>query len=362
MSDEEVTPVQDVDAGYLVGRAEAVDAIDIIPHQEIEAAARAVVRAAAEARTREFVQDSILTDPETGEMAQRHWPTDQFYIPIGGGRYQNTTTLETLDYNPGEHADESQFEWIVSSFDYFHERWPAYPRTMAEECESARAAIMSGELTGYVGVTDTVSGDWAGLARDDFVRFFLNPFGNAVSNQQLLMTELSAAMYAYEAILRQARLDAKHLADQTVSVLDSINTYSGADAGTILSVIGIGLAVVTTLATGGTTTGITLGLIGAGLQTAQLAVDVEKEKDISGETALDVVMQLDQRLSDLRVAMDGEEDAIADAVAKTADGVEALLASSDPLELATILPNEPNDAIPNVTSGQPPGHDQFHPE
>jgi hypothetical protein len=360
VSDEDITPVEDVDAGYLVGRAQAVDAIEVIPHQEIEAAARAVVRAAAEARTREFVQDSILTDPETGEMAQRHWPTDQFYIPIGGGRYQNTTTQEVLDYNPGEHADESQFEWIVSSFDYFHERWPAYPRTMAEECESARAAIMSGELTAYVGVTQTVNNDWAGLARDDFVRFFLNPFGNAVSNQQLLLTELSAAMYAYEAILRQARLDAKSLADQTVNVLDSINTYSGGDASTILGVIGIGVAVVTTLATAGTTTALTLGLIGSGIQAARLAVD--KTKDISGETADDVLMQLDQRLADLRVAMDGEEDAIADAVAKTADGVETLLASSDPLELATILPNEPNDAIPNVTSGQPPGNEQFHPE
>jgi len=357
----DVTQIADVDAGYIQGRAQAVDDIESIPHQEVEAAAREIVRAAAEARTREFIQDSSIYDPETGETALHHWPSDEFYVPIGGGRYQNTTTQVVLDHNPREDVDESQYEWIVEHFDYFHERWPSYPRTMAEHCETAKTAIMSGEMTPFLSVAMTVSNDWAGAARDDFLDYFLVPFGNAVTNQQLLLTELSAAMYGYEAVLRQARLDARHLANQTVNVLDSINTYSGGDAGTVLRVIGIGLAVVSTLATAGSTAALTFGLIGAGLQAAQLGADLA-EQDISGETVDDVLNQLVQRLGDLRTAMDAEEDEIAIAVEKTSDSVQSLLDSGDPLELATVLPNEPNeDGITNVTGGEVPGEDEFRP-
>jgi hypothetical protein len=359
---DEVTPIQDVDSGYILGRAEAVDDIETINHQAVEEAARAVVRAAAEARTREFMLDSAVYDPETGESSLYHWPTGEYYLPIGGGRYQNTTTLVVLDYNPGEHVDESRYEWVVSQFEYFHERWPSYPRAMAQHGETARTAITSGEMTGYNSVAITVGSDWAGQARDDFMDYFLAPYGNAVTNQQLLLTELSAAMYAYEAVLKQARLDARHLADETVNVLESINTYSGGDASTILRVVGIGLAVTSTLVTAGSTAALTFGLLGAGLQATQLGVDIAKQADISGETADDVVQQLVQRLSDLRAAMDAEEDQIAEAVATTADSVEALLGSSDPLELATILPNEPNDdGITNITAGDVPGHDEFRP-
>jgi hypothetical protein len=363
MSDEEFTPIQNVDADYLSGRAGAVDDVEIIPHQEVVAAAEAVVRAAAQARTREFIPDgSGYVDVDSGELLETlyHTASDQFYVPLGGGRFQNTTTLEVLDRDPRE-PDESQYQWIIEKFEYFHERWPAFPRTMAEQCQTAQTAIMSGEMSPYEGVGMTVSNDWAGLARDDFLRFFLNPFGNAVTNQQLLLTELSAAMYAYEAVLRQGRLDARHIADETVNVLDSIGAYSGGDAKTILRVIGIGLAVVSTLATAGSTTALTFGLIGAGLQTAQLGVDIA-EKDIAGETVDEVLRQLEQRLEDLRTAMDAVEDTIADAVAKTADSVEGLLASRDPLQRATILPNEPNDdGITDITGGEVPHPDEFHP-
>lgn len=359
---EEVSQIQDVDSGYIQGRAEAVDDIELINHQAIEEAAQAVVRAAARARTREFLLDNGAVDPESGELLEdlMHWPTGQFYIAQRGGTYMNTTTGEVLARDPRE-PDESRYEWVVSQFEYFHQRWPAFPRTMAEHCETARTAISSGEMTGYNSVAITVGSDWAGQARDDFMDYFLAPYGNAVTNQQLLLTELSAAMYAYEAVLRQGRLDARHLANRTVDVLDSINTYSGGDASTVLQVIGIGLAVTSTLVTGGGTAAITFGLLGAGLSAAQLGADLA-EKDISGETADDVVQQLVQRLADLRTAMDAEEDEIADAVTTTADSVEDLLGSSDPLELATILPNEPNDdGITNITAGDVPGHDQFRP-
>lgn len=359
---EEVTQIQDVDDGYILGRAQAVDDIESINHQAVEEAARAVVRAAAQARTREFILDNGAVDPETGELLEdlMHWPTGHFYIASRGGAYQNTTTGEVLSRDPRE-PDESRYEWILDQFDYFHERWPTFPRVMAEHCETARTAITSGRMTGYNTVAITVGSDWAGQARDDFMDYFLAPYGNAVTNQQLLLTELSAAMYAYEAVLRQGRLDARHLANETVNVLESINTYSGGDATTVLRVVGIGLAVTSTLVTAGSTAALTFGLIGAGLQATQLGVDLA-QKDVSGETADDVVQQLVQRLSDLRTAMDAEEDEIAEAVAKTADSVEALLGSSDPLELATILPNEPNDdGITNITAGDVPGHTEFRP-
>jgi hypothetical protein len=360
---EEVTPIDDVDAGYIQGRAQAVDDIEIINHQAVEEAARAVVRAAAEARTREFIMDGAgAVDAETGELLENlmHWPTGHFYIAERGGTFLNTTTGEVLSRDPRE-PDESRYEWVVSQFEYFHERWPSYPRVMAEHCETARSAITSGEMTGFNSVAITVGSDWAGRARDDFVDYFLAPYGNAVTNQQLLLTELSAAMYAYEAVLRQGRLDARHLANEAVNVLESINTYSGGDALTILRVIGIGVAVTSTLVTAGTTAALTFGLLTAGLTASQLGVELAR-KEISGETADEVVQQLVQRLADLRTAMDAEEDEIAEAVAVTADSVEALLGSSDPLELATLLPNEPNDdGITNITGGDVPGPDEFRP-
>ena len=166
------------------------------------------------------------------------------------------------------------------------------------------------------------------------------------------------AMYAYEGILKQGRVDVKAIADQTVEALDSLSVGSGTDFTAVLGVVGIAFAVVTTVATAGTTTALTLGLIGAGLSAVQ---HVAAHQEVAGTTTEEVVDSLAEALDELRQAMDAEEASIAEAVTKTTGEVQGYLSAATPADIATFLPNEPNeDGVTNLTDGEVPDHDEFH--
>ncbi|HEY8471738.1 MAG TPA: hypothetical protein VIL37_03775 [Natronosporangium sp.] len=361
--------IQDVD--LVSGCIAKVDDIPVIPWHEIEAAAQAVAQAAAEARGREFILDSLASGYEPGSEAYMDTTTGDFYVPtgIGTGRWVNTTTGQEIDHNPTQ-VSPSEYEWVVSLFTQFHDRWPSGARAMAEHCRNAKTHLQSGRMTPIVSVKDLVAGHWQGAASDDFRDFFLTPFTNAVTNQQALLDELACAMYAYEAVLRQARVDAKNIADRAVDVLDSIDAYGGGgDIGLVLGVLGVAVSVVSAVATGGTSLSITLGLIGAGISGAQLVhgeltegEPPPKDQQIQGETVDMVLSSLSNVLSDLRTAMDLEERGIAHALGETRSEVANLLSADRPLDVATILPNEPNDdGIVNITAGERPDPSGFHP-
>lgn len=360
--------IENVD--YASGCVEAVESIDLITSHEVEQAAQDLARAAAEARSREFILD-MASGPAPGQEIYLDTATGDYYVPAGvdTGRWMNTTTGQEVDGNPTE-VRTSDYDWLVSWFTQFHERWPSYPRTMAEHCRTAKAALQSGRMTPIVNVKDMVNARWDGAASDDFRDFFLTPFVKAVNNQQALLDELAVAMYAYEGVLRQARLDARAVATNAINVLDSIDGYGGGgDAGLVLGVIGVAVSVVAAVATGGTTLGITLGLIGAGVSGAQVVNDalsqeepVTADQQITGDTVDQVVDNVVSVLSDLRRGMDAEEQGIANLLGQTRSEVSRLLASDSPLDVATILPNEPDaDRITDITDGQLPSPAEFHP-
>lgn len=362
---DDATVNEVVDVDFAAAPADEVERIDVIPHQEVEQAAQAVVRAAVEARGREIVEDYAVGGGHAGEDGVYRpylmdYATGDYYIPMENGWY-NSATGENVSRDPRE-IDAGEYEWIIDYFTYFHERWPSYPQTMAQHCQTAKAEIQSGKMTPILAVGRAVSW-WGGDARDNFLENFLDPFvSQTVTNQQALLDELAVAMHAYEAVLKQGRLDAKTIADQTVGVLDSTGHGSGGDVSVLLGVVGIAVAVVGTLLTAGTTTALTLGLIGAGLQTANLAVKISEDQTIAGETVDEVLRTMAEVLDELRQAMDAEEDLIAEAVEKQADQVRDWLSSSSSLAMATILPNEPSeDGVTDITGGELPDRDEFRP-
>ncbi len=361
-------PINDVD--FSAGPAAHVAALPQLTSRDIEAAARSVVTAAAEARAREFTATGIvacngIADPRPAWIDE---VTGMCWVSIADGSTAFIVTSHpTLsqdgvcrDYGNSDPSqpEETQFEWILERFTYFHERWPSFPQTMGQHTDSAKAAIQSGQMTAIKPVADAVD-RWTGKSQQHFKEYFLDPFlVNTLTNQQALLDELAVAMYAYEGILKQGRVDVKAIADQTVEALDSLSVGSGTDFTAVLGVVGIAFAVVTTVATAGTTTALTLGLIGAGLSAVQ---HVAAHQEVAGTTTEEVVDSLAEALDGLRQAMDAEEASIAEAVTKTTGEVQGYLSAATPADIATFLPNEPNeDGVTNLTDGEVPDHDEFH--
>jgi hypothetical protein len=338
-----------------------VDEIQLIPHQEVAQAAADVVRAAVEARRREIVVDMGRYNPNSGLYAYQDTATGGVYLPTDDGQYLNTITGQAVVGGDPTQIDPAQYQWIPEAFVYFYERWPSTARALAEHCENAKRSIQSGRMTPIVGVSETVANNWGGTARNNFHDYFLAPFiTTAVTNQQALLDELAVGMYAYEGLLRQARVVAMDIAAKTIDALDGIMPDDvGLSGDQVLGTVGVVLGIVTAVATGGSGVGVSLGLIGAGLS----AVSVVAAGQISGETVDEVLQSLRTTLEQRRQEMDGVEEAIAAALEETRGGVAESL-GGDPLDVGTVLPNEPEaDGVPNLTAGEVPGSgiDGFHP-
>lgn len=366
------------DTDFSSGPAGHVAGLQQVTHQDVVSAAEAVVTAAANARAREFddgsmvaigmhVSDAGGVDPYGTYAGYYNRAEGEFWISLGDNRFGITSHptmgdscyVRTYGNNDPTVPEEKQFEWIKDSFQYFHERWPSYPQTMAMHCDTAKAAIQSGQMTAVKHVDDVVD-NWQGAAQQDFREYFLDPFlVNTLTNQQALLDEMAVAMYAYEGILKQGRIDAKTIAEQAVEGLDAIDVGGGLSFTAILGVVGVAVAVVTTVATAGTTTALTLGLIGAGVQAVSV---VASEQTVEGATVDEILDSLDSTLDQLRLAMDAEEKSLADALVETTGQVNGYLEADNPNESGTFLPNEPvGDDVPNVTDGTVPSPGDFHP-
>lgn len=341
-----------------------MDAIPVISHQVVEQAARAVVQAAAAARRQEFVEQppglnggGYLMDIATGD----------YYERTPEGRWRNAVTGELPDRDPRE-IDPGEYEWVVERYVPFHERWPAFPQAMKDYCTTAKKAIQDDGHMSAINQVKTAVDRWGGYARQSFSDNFLAPFlTQSVPEQQFLLDELAVEMVAYEAILRQGRLDAKAVADATVAALESLEQRLDVDVETLLGMVGLVVTIASAVVTVGTATAftaaVTFGLINAGLAGAKLAASfVDSAQSVTGFTVDEVLGSMAVALDNLRQAMDFEEDLIAAEAEKLRDQVAGWLSSDDPLEMATILPNEPtDDGIDDLTSGGLPSPVDFRP-
>jgi hypothetical protein len=343
--------ISDVDFSSAVMRK--VDQIQTIPHQDVEQAAQDVIRAAVAARGREIVENISHYNYTSRRYALDDTATGGTYMPTDDGRYIYTSTGEVMAGDPRQ-IDPGQYQWIIEEFRYFHERWPSFPRTMAEHCEDAKKTIQSGRMTPILGVSETVASNWSGTASDNFHDYFLAPFVmRAVTNQQALLDELAVAMYGYEALLKQARVVAMDIATQSTNALDSLMPEAAGISGEqALGMAGVVIGVVTAVATGGTAVGVSLGLIGAGLSLVGMLAASPR---IGGDTVDEVLQSLRTTLDQRHQEMDDVEESIATALGKT-DAEVAKHLDGSPLDVGTVLPNEPDaDGVPNLTAGELPG-------
>ena len=336
MAREEQAPggsPQIVDVDAQSKSAGALGDIKVIPSTDVVDAANRIVQAAIYARATEYHKADVLNEgPNAGDWDR--------YVSM---------------------VDRSQFDWITQRYLYFHERWPSSAGAMAEHLQAAKEYLRAGQMTPINTVSD-VTDAWAGEAQHDFKAYFLDPMiATTVSNQQLMFDELTVAMQGYESILRQCRHDAVAIADKVIPVLESIGQKTPTDTQTFLAVLGIAVGVIATVTSGGAATGLALGLIGSGI--SLVSTGLSAAQDFNGDTVDSVMEQLKKATGDLKSAMDNEEQAIANGLSKTVTQMDQWLASSDPLTIATILANEPNDdGTVDISDGSVPPESQFGPK
>lgn len=303
--------------------------IEIVQDSEIQSAAQRVVEAAEKARKDEA--------PNAG---------------MGG----NNGRDEFMENIPGS------YDWIPGRYERFYERMTSAPRAMAENIGNGRANLDSGFMSD-INIVDTAVARWAGKARDEYYNNFISPFPAAVTHQQALFAELETGLYAYETELRESRRVAKKIADDTVKVLDGMNSgFLGSSQEEQQLAIAIGLAVIATIGTAATTStglGLAIGFAlvanGGSIGRAGMSLGAAKEEkaDIKGGTVEEILQSMQDALDKLWDDMQLSERGIADAWNETLSDVEAHVNSGDARKKRTILPHEPSgDEIPDLTGDE----------
>ena len=181
---------------------------------------------------------------------------------------------------------------------------------------------------------------------------------NGITNQQVVISELGVAMYAYGAILRQGRIDALAIADKAIKVLDAISEKSANEFKVTLGVIGAGVAAVTAIR-GATKIDIGLGLLGASLSAISTGVDAAQEG--ASATVEAAMNSLSVMFENLRTAMDDQERGLAAALDKSKEAVlESVRAGYS--EARVLLPVEPDNDTTDISDGDVPRiDDEFRP-
>ena len=255
--------------------------------------------------------------------------------------------------NPADFAAE--WPWVRERFRYFYERSYEQVESAADQIEAAIDALRSHNMS-YLSQVADFTIEWSGDARDAFVLEFIGPLaGTAISEQQRLLAELQAALWAYDALLRRARVNAYDLADKTTDVLASLTETSPDEAKVQISILAVVVSVLTVIETGGTSSAIALGLMSSALNTATTGVDAHAI--ISGDTTSDVMNSLKEALDNLTIEMNASEQAIADALSKTQTYVEADLRNT---HQSNLVPFERDSRCPDITEGEFPSKEDFH--
>ena len=260
----------------------------------------------------------------------------------------------------GEHEPgpwpESAYTWIVPYFKFFCYPDPLAVQIMADDLGLVRQSIKSGQVTAVQGLTPQIE-DWEGKARDSFYENFLVPFPDAVENQTEVIDELRIALWAYESILRAARVDAKKLLDETKKVVDAYDGDKSGKTQFAFTIIAAFAGVVKDLPRGGATLGLALvgntATLGKGAQTAAT--------DIGGKTVADIMNSFIAAAEEIRPMMDDQEQKLAAELDKSNATVDGILNNSDPKTLMQLLPNEVGTDGARITDRAPGDAPEFRP-
>ncbi|GIG67197.1 hypothetical protein [Phytomonospora endophytica] len=307
-----------------------------------------LTRGTAAARAIELIDDCAFTDAIADlidALGRARW--------CERAPHRDPEDLDNLSsINPADFAAE--WPWVEERFRYFRERPIAEVEAAADDIEAALNALRANSMSSLLSVQSEITG-WSGKAKDAFSIDFVGPLaGTAIAEQQRLLAELQAGMWAYDVVLRQARLNAYHLAVETTKVLDSLAETSPNDAKIALGILAVVVGVVTAFESGGSA--LALGLISTGISAASTGVDAATT--VTGDTTGEVMASLLSALDILTDEMNAAEQAIATAMTATQEAVEADLRKSE----STLLPCEPDDSVVDLTSGGIPPKDHFRPK
>lgn len=314
-----------VDAGFdLTSGLHAAQAIAVPNDCEFDGAVTALINALGRAR---WCERAPHRDPED---------------------LDNLSSIDPTDF-------AAEWPWVAERFRYFYERPYELVESAAQDIEDSLGELRASNMGALLDVKDSMGG-WAGDAKDAFTSRFLNRLlMPGLSEQQRLLGELQAAMWAYDVVLRKARANGYQLALETKSVLDSLTETSPNDAKVALGVLSFVVGTVTAFVTGGTTGGVILGLLGTGIAGASTGIDASTT--ITGDTTAEVMNTLLTALDTLTNEMNTAEQVIADAVSETQAAVEADLRATP----SRLMPCEPENDVPDLTDGEVPPKGQFRP-
>lgn len=312
MSDE----ISDVDLAKNCGNE--LDSIPVLNHHDLDAALKELKSAAASARNDE-----------------RRGP-----VPSMGQSLHD--------------VDSSDYDWMDERFEPFFERMSAVPEAMAAHAQTAKESIQSGQMSAFGNVATAVE-RWGGDAQEHYKKYFVDTLPQAVTNQQGALDELSAGLLAYAAVLRQGRINAIDIANETTKSLEALEGGGSEGAPIVFAVIAAAAGVAAAIPSGGTSVTITLAVIsgGAGVAGSLSSLEDKPELTISGGTVEEILENMQNALNDLQQEIEDAEKGIGLEWQASADTIEGYLTNTTSnLEKATILPHEPaNDDVPNLTNG-----------
>ncbi|MGH8881233.1 MAG: hypothetical protein ACRD0P_28455 [Stackebrandtia sp.] len=216
--------------------------------------------------------------------------------------------------------DNADHTWIVPYYVKFHQREPSRAATMAADLDEVRSTLLSEPVSTVSSLRQTV-GRWQGAARDSFVTHILEPFPDAVRHQNEVVDELRCALWAYQAVLGRARVDAKAIADATVKVLEGLDNFKSSEATIELSVIGSAATLLAGI-DGDSTLDLALRS-GKPVETAAVSTSY----DIDGYDVSSVLDAMKRALDALEKAMNAEESNIGGRLAESNTKVDQLLAA-----------------------------------
>lgn len=130
--------------------------------------------------------------------------------------------ISQIPPSESDYYSASDFAWMEEYFKPLYDRDPEEAATLREALPPAQTAISSDQVH-QVGASNGIFLEWEGDMAEDFRTYFLNPFPNAVEHQSAVVDELISAVACYEAVLRNARADAKKIAEETKKIFDGLN-------------------------------------------------------------------------------------------------------------------------------------------
>lgn len=297
--------------------------IELVTIGEITERAREVAQAAVAARRKEVER---LNGPDAGRLP------DNSLVP-------------------DDHYDD-----VITRFERFHDPMPAYAEAIVQHLEAAMGydGLSAGEMAG-VGNLHTQFGpegsSWRGEAAEAFDRYYLEPFDQALVEQKGFLAELASCASTYDEVLKGRRKDCYDIGQQAVDALDSMMAEKVTALLSLkLSLLGAAIGIVAVPIAGGGSAALTMAIIGGAASSLNAVLST-----VDGEGGATV----DEFMQTLYTALDDVDRAGEDAAQQLADLMdmdltvvtEAIEADGSGNRVPVLLPQEPDDDVPNFTDG-----------